>query len=233
MAQVKTCAKCGETKPVVEFHKHQSCAGGLRPDCKSCRKREAAEYYIENKERILKRNREWALSNPDLDAGRHLRWRENNIDKARETGRRHQKKRRATAKGKLESSVNAGVRKGIRKGSKASRGTFDLLGYSVEELKRHLERQFSTGMSWENYGRGGWEIDHIIPLSAHNYQTPDDLDFKRAWALANLRPLWMPENRSKHAKLAKPFQPSLLIATNDNRKTPQKETTHGRTWSKI
>lgn len=216
LVQVKTCTKCGEAKTTSEFHKHKSCAGGLRPYCKSCRKIDDAKYYVENKEMILSRNREWVLKNPHLEADRHSRWRENNIEKARETGRKHQAKRRATAKGKLEASINAGVRKGIKRGSKASRRTFNLLGYTVDDLIRHLERQFTHGMSWENYGRGGWEIDHIIPLSAHNYQTPEDLDFRRAWALKNLRPLWMPENRSKHARLDADFQPSLLLAISPN-----------------
>jgi hypothetical protein len=72
-------------------------------------------------------------------------------------------------------------------------------------------------MSWENYGE--WQIDHIIPLAAFNYETPFDMDFQRAWSLSNLQPLWALENMSKGDKLSKPFQPSLAlsIAANDNR----------------
>lgn len=32
----KTCTKCGETKPLSEYHKHAQCADGHRPDCKEC-----------------------------------------------------------------------------------------------------------------------------------------------------------------------------------------------------
>jgi 5-methylcytosine-specific restriction endonuclease McrA len=64
-------------------------------------------------------------------------------------------------------------------------------------------------MSFDNYGE--WHVDHKIPLSAHNYETPDDEDFKRAWALKNLQPMWGPENISKGAKLDKEFQPSLAL----------------------
>lgn len=88
----------------------------------------------------------------------------------------------------------------------------DALGYSMEELKKHLESQFEPGMSWDNHGRNGWHIDHIIPISAFNFTSTDDLDFKKCWALSNLRPMWAGDNISKHCKLTKPFQPSLLLA---------------------
>lgn len=75
----------------------------------------------------------------------------------------------------------------------------------------HLERQFLPGMTWENHGRFGWHIDHIIPLSAFNFETPDHIDFKRAWALSNLQPLWWQDNLKKRAKIEGAFQPSLAI----------------------
>ena len=43
------------------------------------------------------------------------------------------------------------------------------------------------------------------------YETPEDIDFKRCWALKNLQPLEAKENLRKQAKLDKPFQPSLLV----------------------
>lgn len=87
-----------------------------------------------------------------------------------------------------------------------------MVGYSVDDLMRHLERQFQPSMTWENYGRGGWHIDHKIPKSVFNYETTGDIDFKRCWALDNLQPLWEPENLSKSDKLVSSFQPSLPIA---------------------
>lgn len=61
---------------------------------------------------------------------------------------------------------------------------------------RHLERQFVTGMSWKNFGRG-WQIDHIIPISLFSFDGIDCPEFKAAWALTNLRPLWAIENSAK------------------------------------
>ena len=77
---------------------------------------------------------------------------------------------------------------------------------------RHLEQHFTAGMTWENYGKQGWEVDHIIPRSAFNYETPDDIDFKRCWSLNNLQPLWGQENWSKGGRFEGEFQPSLAIS---------------------
>lgn len=116
-------------------------------------------------------------------------------------------RRKSTVKGKLEGSIRNGITRGLRFGSKNGRSTFSLLGYSLEELRFHLETQFKEGMSWDNYG--DWHIDHKVPLSVFNYSTPDDLDFKRAWALSNLRPLWSKENIAKNNRISEPFQPSF------------------------
>jgi hypothetical protein len=60
-----------------------------------------------------------------------------------------------------------------------------LLGYSVGELKKHLEEQFDSNMSWKNQGFY-WEIDHVIPISW--FKTKDQ-QIKHGWALRNLQPL--------------------------------------------
>jgi hypothetical protein len=40
---VKTCASCGETKPVSEFGPHTNTADGLRTYCKACHAAQAQE----------------------------------------------------------------------------------------------------------------------------------------------------------------------------------------------
>lgn len=74
----------------------------------------------------------------------------------------------------------------------------DLLGYSVADLRRHLERQFADGMSWERFNEGAIHIDHIVPLSSFNLD--DEHELRAAWALTNLRPLWASDNLEKAGK---------------------------------
>lgn len=72
----------------------------------------------------------------------------------------------------------------------------ELLGYTHQQLRAHIESLWTPGMSWENYGRKGWHIDHIRPLSSF----PIDVDLAFANSLENLRPLWWRDNLSKGSR---------------------------------
>jgi len=73
-----------------------------------------------------------------------------------------------------------------------------LVGFTLNQLIAHLESLFRPGMTWEN--RKEWHIDHIKPLALFDFETPKDTQFKEAWALKNLQPLWAKDNLSKGAK---------------------------------
>lgn len=76
--------------------------------------------------------------------------------------------------------------------------TFSILGYSLQELISHLEKQFTEGMSWDNYGQ--WHIDHIKPVCSFRFASKEDPAFKECWSLNNLRPLWAKDNLQKSAQ---------------------------------
>lgn len=76
-----------------------------------------------------------------------------------------------------------------------SRKWATVLGYTPDELRVHLERQFVGRMSWSNMGK--WHIDHIVPVAAFTFESPTDLDFRRCFALTNLRPVWARANLTK------------------------------------
>ena len=38
--------------------------------------------------------------------------------------------------------------------------------------------------------KGEIEIDHIVPIKSFCFNSPDDKEFKKCWALSNLRPMW-------------------------------------------
>jgi hypothetical protein len=86
-----------------------------------------------------------------------------------------------------------GALKGKNRGGSAVRD----LGCSIEEFKRHIERQFQKGMTWDNWGRGvgKWHLDHIRPLASFDLTDPDQ--FRQAAHFTNYRPLWGKENAAK------------------------------------
>lgn len=89
------------------------------------------------------------------------------------------------------------------------------LGCSLNELQSYLESKFypdsRTGepMTWNNYGRKGWHIDHIFPLSKADLL--DDSEFKRVCHYTNLQPLWSWENLKKSSKVSPGLKSGALF----------------------
>ena len=75
----------------------------------------------------------------------------------------------------------------------------ELVGCSLSELKKHLEKQFKEGMSWGNHSLYGWHIDHIKPVSSFNLIDIDEQ--KKCFHYTNLQPLWAEDNLSKGSKI--------------------------------
>ena len=73
--------------------------------------------------------------------------------------------------------------------------TESLLGGSYKEAKKHIEEQFSEGMSWDNYGK--WHIDHIIPLALAETKEQSIMLFH----YKNTQPLWAEDNERKGSKI--------------------------------
>ena len=159
------------------------------------RKKRLAKETDEEKQDRLEYHRLWMRN-----------WRENNPDASKEYSRsyynRHSSKFRSVAKTRykldpLGARVSAGIRASIR-GEKAGRRWSALVGYTADQLEDHIKRQFLPGMSMEN--RHLWHIDHITPLSSFKYTSVNDEDFKAAWSLTNLRPIWAKDNQRKSDK---------------------------------
>lgn len=199
------------------------------------------EYYLENKETMITSQRnyyaanknqraltakEWQRNNPekvkaaqkkykekfpDVASIATKKWKAQNPEKVKAIRRKYYLKYKTKPSFRMSGRISNGIRYSLGKGGKANSHWEDLVGFTAEQLVKHLEKQFKPGMTWENYG-SYWQIDHIIPIAAFNFATPEDIDFKRCWALKNLRPLEAKENMRKGAKIDRPFQPSLALA---------------------
>jgi hypothetical protein len=159
-------------------------------------KKKRSERYKENKAYFHEHNRRWAKKNPG---------------RVREIKKRFIARHKVTVKERLNHQITNSIRKSLKNGSKAGRPWESLVGYTIDQLKRHIEKQFGPEMNWGNHG-SYWHIDHKIPIAAFNFENPEDIDFKRCWALGNLQLLEAKTNMIKHAKVLKPFQPSLTLA---------------------
>lgn len=201
----KVCSKCREKKSINAFTKANR--NGRRGDCRACRSTYSAQWYesLSEAEKRARSNipgkKEYMAEYNRLHSVRLKEqkrvWVEENRERHRANVRAAMRRRRSTPKGRLESNVARAVHRALN-GKKNGEPSFEVLGFSVEELTAHLERQFSRGMTWENYG--DWHVDHIRPLASFQYHTASDPQFREAWALTNLRPFWGVENISKGAR---------------------------------
>jgi len=140
------------------------------------------EYYKKNKETRIAQAVAWAKANPE---------------RRKEIMRKVNKRQRQDSGFRLKAAVAAYIYLCLKE-KKAGRKWETLVGYTLSQLMRHIERQFTQGMSWDNYGE--WQVDHIIAASSFKYATAEDSEFKACWALTNLRPLWAPDNIRKGDK---------------------------------
>ena len=165
----------------------------------------AKKYYLANKSEIIKKQQKYASVNKEKKKAYDLA---NKATIRKNHAKWCAKQRKENPAYRLHDNITSQLGHVLSTG-KGGRRTSEILGYSMDDLKKRLESKFTAGMTWDNYGE--WHIDHIVPVSVHNFKTSDDIDFKKCWALKNLQPLWASENILKRAKLSKSFQPSLLL----------------------
>ena len=167
--------------------------------------------YYNNRDVYLARGKEWARKNPEKarergrrhDAkperkkprgdykARTARYQTKHLKRLRARRRAYQAKRRQNPAQRVVDAIRRRMRHVIKGKTK---GAFALLGYTADDLRSHLEAQFQTGMSWDNYGL--WHVDHRRLVSS--FKLPDEL--VQCFALSNLRPLWAPENLARKRK---------------------------------
>ena len=170
----------------------------------------AKEYRQKKKDFLKIAAKAWHEAHPNYKIESLRKWRAENPEKNKELLRRANKKRAGILKYKVSDNISRRISESLKKGTKSNRHWETLVDFTVEQLKSHIEKLFQPGMTWENYGTV-WEIDHKIPIAVFNFEDPDHIDFRLCWSLKNLQPLERLKNRSKGAKIDKPFQQSLPL----------------------
>ena len=173
------------------------------------------KWYAANPEKIKEASRKWEAANPEKVREAKEKWRAANREKAREASRKweaanpekvRETKRKYVAY-KRATDPNFRLIRNMRtslcntlQGRKKSASTMKIIGCTVEELFQHFE-SCSTWEPWmtrENYGKGGWDVDHIIAITKWDDNCP--LQFIACWDKSNLQPLEHIANIKKGSK---------------------------------
>jgi hypothetical protein len=159
-------------------------------ECPFCVKIRVKNYKNEHKEEIKISNNLYRQENKD------------------KINRYYKSRRENDPEYKIRRIVSSSVLIMIKSQGSYKKGSIKLfLAYTIQELKEHLEKQFESWMNWQNQGKyevikwndndpttWKWQIDHIIPQSNLPYTSMSDDNFKKCWALENLRPLSAKQN---------------------------------------
>ena len=189
------CSKCNTTKTHKEFPKNLKCNNGIEKQCKSCKSLYRKQHYIENKEHENKTSKTWELKNEDKIRDNKKKYYVKNKKRIVQRQGLYQKnKYNCDINYKMKCILRARLNRAINGNYKAGSAVSDL-GCSIEELKIHIEVQFKPGMTWDNWSRTGWHIDHKKALA--NFDLTNREELLKACHHTNLKPMWAKDNISK------------------------------------
>jgi len=185
----KVCTKCNIEKDLSFFPKDKNRKDGYYVTCKSCRKLK----YESNKEIIKDKSKKYYHINKEKNyekiLNRNREWRKNNSKYTTE-------RKKIDPIFKITINLRRRLKRYLSFNYITKRNTTsELIGCSPEILRRHIEKKFTEGMSWDKIGNQ-IHIDHIIPLSSA--KTEEDL--KKLSHYTNLQPLWAKDNLIKGNK---------------------------------
>lgn len=208
--ETSKCCTCKEIKPVEAFHKDKNRLNGVHVKCKSCtseydknRPKRVLTKEQKNRKNELKKLRRLAKNGGvKLPRGRKRVSEEHKLAVTRAWRKRYRKENKADL---LASRLRNRMKKVLKYNLPSNKKTdyrsyySSNVGCTGQELVKHIESQWTLGMSWENYGWGKnkWTIDHIRPIS--NFLKNGE-DPRLANHYTNLAPLWFIDNMKKGSK---------------------------------
>ena len=166
------------------------------------------EWNLKNKEYKKEYNKEWNLKNKEYKKEYQDQWHLKNKEQQKEYALKNREHKNEWKRNRLKMNpylrLVANMRSGMSsalQGRYKSAATMKIIGCTVEELFEHLEScsSWEPWMTRENYGRGGWDADHIIAISQWDKDCP--LQFVLCWDKSNLQPMEHIANIKKGNKI--------------------------------
>lgn len=125
---------------------------------------------------------------------------EEDRQKRRDWNREYARMRRKDGKFRLfsnmKSRMNDAAKKwAIRYNKERLKTPLSILGIEKEDYIKYIEMTWKTGMTWDNYGKEGWEVDHTRAL--HWFDMGDEEQRKKAFHYTNTQAMWTEDNLNK------------------------------------
>lgn len=204
----KRCSSCKEVKQTSHFRPYKKSKDGFRYECIQCR----SAYYRKNEKDIREKSKKYYEDNTVQALETCKAYRTGKESKVKEYNQNYydlnskgikdgvKRYRRERARNDINFRLMCRYRTRVYralKGTYKPKGTAELIGCSIDNLKIHLERKFTEGMTWENYGE--WHVDHIKPCASFNFA--NEHEQLECFHYTNLQPLWAHDNLEKSARI--------------------------------
>lgn len=195
----KICKGCDASKPMSDFYFNRGYYEGICKKCKAERHKKWAKKNVQHLRKYVKHlyhtNEKYRQT--CIKCSHRYRHDPVNKEHIKQVKQALAIKHRKNPKNRILSNLRRRVLF-VLKGIQKSDHTLNLLGCSREQLIEHIESMFRDGMTWENYGKWGWNIDHIIPCHSFDLSKPEQQ--RKCFHYTNLQPLWWKDNYQKGSR---------------------------------
>lgn len=239
---MKKCITCGKEKKEIEenfYWRNDNKKFGNK--CKVCVEKDAKQYRQKNKEEISKYQKQYQQEHKEEISEYQKQYKQDYKEEIREYkleyyqenkeeiledkkkyNKEHKDERNEYQRNrrkndpiyKLHKDMSRAIYNNLKDNNltKNNKTTNELLPYTMEELKEHLEnhhqiedwmRDKNGNLDWSKRGKYNpethednptWQIDHEIPKSKFNIEKKGDEEFQKCWGLDNLRPYCAKKN---------------------------------------
>jgi len=205
----RQCKKCGNVKLLDQYRIQKSNRDGYSLVCRTCNNKASKKLENEKKKYasiVFQQERLNGLNRKQFSSKDAYTEYKNDIrKKAVEefTKKRERKDVKKTMQWRRATSLRTQLRSLIRNLNPSKR-IIDIVGCDHMSLKQHIESKFKQNMNWDNYGKHGWHIDHILPCRSFDLTLESEI--RKCFHFSNLQPLWASENWSKGFSIVPPLK---------------------------
>lgn len=179
-ATIRICSKCGESKPLAEYHTNRSKPGGYQTECKACAIARGQRHYREHADEKHAYDRQYRAINRERKQAHDRAYYQRNAAAIRLRVRQYGRRRKAEDPSRWNHLHNLRWR---RRAERLKAGGSYTLAEWHALCAQYGHRCLACGST------GRLEVDHVVPVSLGGSNT-----------IANLQPLCPDCNRAKGTK---------------------------------
>jgi hypothetical protein len=207
----KRCCRCKNWKQLDYFSKNPRAWDNLLARCKDCdcERVKNSLKKPKNKKRRQLYDSEYNSSKAGRNRWKRYRESKNGKEKRRQYKRKWRNENKHKLEWKLRQYMSSRAWEIYFKSKKTKNiSTIEMFGCGLLKLRCHMESRFEEYMTPENHGKKGWHIDHVVPCTAWDLNSP--VEQRVCFWYKNLQPMWASDNIKKSDKYKEEVKQKLI-----------------------